>query len=716
MRSFPINPMPSAEDRGSDLNLLQILDTLRRGKWRILSWVALMAVLAIYYAYFMATPLYKTTATVSLLNRSSEIVDLASPLSALGGDFYTINTEAEVIASRELISKLVDKLNLVEEPIFNYELRPPDAPSVLGWAIGVLRVWAMKLIQLPAEPPSLPPTPAEIREEVISAVQGAISITNLSSSYVFYITVTTEDPATSTRLANGLAEAYAEDQVAMKYKANERATAWMTRRVAELRLELEAAEQAVKTFSARAELIGPEALAGLNRQLKDRRERVTDARTTAAAADARVKALEKARAGGDPKQMAIVAKDATLNQIMGQLGVEGASTAFDARFERILERARIEALQADSKTAALERSVDELSKRVERQSTELLKVQQFEREAAASRQIYEYFLGRLKEISVQQGVHSADSRILSRALVPRVPSKPRKALIFAGAVFLGFLIGAALVLLRERRQSGFRSAQDLEQALAGLTVLGQVPCAPVTKRRQMLKYMLNRSSSAFTEAVRNLRTSIMLSNIDQPPQVIMITSSVPGEGKTTQSLALAQSFSGMEKRVLLIEGDIRRRSLQEYFRVRRQQPGLTSVVSGDLPLEDAVISIDHLGFDVLLGEKSAVNAGDFFASARFTSFMAEIRTAYDVILIDTPPVMVVSDARVIGQLADAIIYVVHWNRTAQSVVEAGVSALTSVDLKISGFSLSQINMREAKGYGGQYSEVYAGYGNRYYRN
>ena len=715
MRSLPISPKSVAQDAVGDLDLLQILGTLRRGKWQILFWMVLMAALAIYYSFWLVTPLYTTTATLALQNRSEEIVDLASPLSALGGDYFTINTEAESMASRELIGQVVDKLKLVSDPVFNYELRPADDSWTPGKAIGAVRGWARNQL-LPTGPAEAedPPTPEETREAVINVAQGALKVENLSGSYVFYITATTDDPAASARLANGVAEGYIQDQIALKYKATEQATLWLNERVAELKLELEDAENAVKAYGAEAELIGPEALDALNRQLKDRRDRMMDARSAAEAAAADVEALEAAKASGNRAEMALLAGDAALDQIARRLDVDGARQAFDAGFERILERARFDARQASGKTVALERSVDELSRQVERQSAELLKLQQLEREAAASRQIYEYFLGRLKEISVQQGIHRADSRILSRALVPDRPSKPRKRLIFVGALFLGFVIGAALVLLREMRQSGFRSAQDLEQAV-GLTVMGQVPRAPITKRRRLLNYLATKPASAFSESIRNLRTSIMLSNIDHPPQVIMITSSLPFEGKTTQSLALAKSFAGMDKRVLLIEGDIRRRTFQEYFRVRRQ-PGLTSVVLGSVSLEEAVLFADNLGFDVLLGDKSAVNAADFFSSARFSDFMREIRSAYDVIIIDTPPTLVVPDSRVIGQLADAIIYVVHWNRTARSQVESGLGALTSVDLKVAGLSLSQIDVREAKSYGGKYGEIYAGYGGRYYHN
>ncbi len=713
MHSIPISPKPTIEDTEGDLDLLQLLNTIWLGKWRILSWVALMVVLAIYYAYFIVTPLYTTTATVALQNRSEKVIDLASPLSALGGDKYTINTETEVIASRELVSQLVDRLKLVEDPVFNYDLRPPDASWSPAQAIGVVRSWIEILIQ-PATEIEPPLTPAEIREDVITVVQESITIQNLKNSYVFNIRVTTDDPVASARLANGLADIYLDDQVATKYKATEQATIWLSSRVTELALELEAAENAVKSFSAGAELIGAEVLAALNRQLKDRRDRVAEAKAAAAVADAYVKALETAKASGDLKQMAIAADNAALNQIIGRLDIEGARKAFDTRFEPILERARLEVLRTSERIATLERSVTELAERIERQSTELLKLQQLEREAAASRQIYEYFLGRLKETSVQQGVHRADSRILSRALVPEEPSKPRKSLIVSVAMFLGFCIGGALVLLREMRHNGFRSARDLEQAI-GLTVLAQVPLVPISQRKRLLRYLETKPTSAMAESVRNLRTSVMLSNIDHPPQVIMMTSSLPGEGKTTQSLALAYSFASMGQRVLLIECDIRRRTLQQYFR-KRHKLGLISAVSGAVSLEEAVLFNDKLGIDILLAEKSAVNSVDFFSSGRFRTFMDEVRPAYDIIVVDTPPVLLVSDPRVIGQVADAIVYVVRWNMTTQSQVEAGISSLASVDLKVSGISLSQVNIRKAKGYGRQYSELYGSYGSKYYRN
>ena len=139
-------------------------------------------------------------------------------------------------------------------------------------------------------------------------------------------------------------------------------------------------------------------------------------------------------------------------------------------------------------------------------------------------------------------------------------------------------------------------------------------------------------------------------------------------------------------------------------------------MSGEATLDEAVVHSEAHGMDVLAGEKSSVNAADFFSSDRFRQFLDELRRLYDVILIDTPPVLVVPDARVIGQSVDASIYAVHWNKTTRAQIEEGLHSLQTVGVKVSGLTLTQINLREAQKYGGKYGELYSAYGRKYYNN
>jgi len=242
-----------------------------------------------------------------------------------------------------------------------------------------------------------------------------------------------------------------------------------------------------------------------------------------------------------------------------------------------------------------------------------------------------------------------------------------------------------------------------------MTVLGQIPRIPAGKRAKVLKYLADKPTSAAAEAVRNLRTSVLLANPDNPPQVIMSTSSVPGEGKTTQSLGLAQNLAGLDKKVLLVEGDIRKLVFAQYFNIKGKK-GLISVLNGQASIEEAAVFEPSLNADVLIGEKSKVNAADLFSGDEFTDFLDEMRATYDYVIIDTPPVLAVPDARVIGRVVDAVIYTVKWDSTTQRQVTEGLKSLRSVGVKVTGLVLGQINPKGQKRYGyGDTSGSYGGY-------
>ncbi len=217
---------------------------------------------------------------------------------------------------------------------------------------------------------------------------------------------------------------------------------------------------------------------------------------------------------------------------------------------------------------------------------------------------------------------------------------------------------------------------------------------------------MEKPNSGAAEAIRNLRTSLLLANVDKNPQVILSTSSIPGEGKTTQSIALALNFAQLGENVLLIEGDIRRRVFSQYFDVPSDKNFL-AVLAGDASVDDVMRKDGPYRFDLLLGESSSVNAADLFSSDKFAAMLTELRGKYDRIIIDTPPVLAVPDTRVIGQRADAIVYSVKWDSTSQRQVLDGLKSLETVNLRVSGVALAQINKRGMKKYG--YGDSYGNY-------
>ena len=699
----------NTEKDQDEIDIGAIIATLWREKLVLVIFAGLFLSLGIYYLYSIATPTFRATAVVMLNNREEQVVDLESVIGGLSADASVVNTEVEVLRSRSLLGKVVDAENLLEDPEFNAELRDPGMVDQAKDAV-------KDFLGLEREAVFVDPSSqaTRVREAVIDSLLSKLTVRNVSQSLVFNVTIETNTPQKSARISNTLVEQYILNQLEVKFEATEQATTWLAARVTELQTQLEAAEAEVKDFRANTTLINGESLEALERQLKELRDRILDTRTNGETTAARFAALS-AVADADRTTQAQTTGDTQLTQLLPRVETASIAEAFDRRFQQLLTRAELEATRSGSQIAALEQSQTELEAQIAAQSADLITLQQLTREAEASRLLYEYFLSRLKETSAQQGIQQADSRVLSRAVIPVNPASPNTLLTLFGALVVGLLAGSAVVLLREMGNDTFRTGQMLENH-TGYGVLGQVPMLPGRQWRDVIAYLAEKPTSAAAEAVRNLRTSVMLSNVDNPPKLLMTTSSVPGEGKTTLALALAQNLVGLGKKVLLIEGDIRRRVLVNY--VYKSRPAhLIAAITGDMPLKDAVFADPKIDCDVIMAERTSVNAADLFSSDRFSKLLEEAQEIYDIVVIDTPPVLVVPDARIISQKVDATIFVVRWDKTPRVQVVEALKQFENVNTPVSGLVLNQISPKGMKryGYGGQYG-AYSAYGSKYYVN
>ncbi|UWQ99479.1 polysaccharide biosynthesis tyrosine autokinase [Rhodobacteraceae bacterium S2214] len=709
------------EDVDDDtIDLFALLRTVWLGKWIIALFFVIAAGIGVYVAYFASTPIYRSTAVVILeTNQQSPVLDLQSVVSGASGDSTEVKSEIEVLRARSLMELVVNRMDLTNDPEFNASLRPETKidqwkstaiESVKG-AIGSVTGADLS----GAEPEVVPVDVANQRalDSAVDILLGKTSVQNVNGSLVFRITAESESAIKAAKIADTIVELYIINQVNVKFEAMEQATAWLSNRVSELKIELEDAEGAIADFNAGTDLVSLEIIKDSELELNDLRQRSADARETLSEFEIALDAFESATS---IVEKVAVSNDPQLRRLSDTVASDPRSVAaFDVRFASLLLRAEQNVESAELQVTALDNAEQELEARIATQSRDLIALQQLTREAEATRLLYEYFLSRLKETSAQQGIQQADSRILSDAVIPRNPSEPKKSRIVALSGILGIMLGVGVVLLRASRRNGFQTASDLEKH-TGVTVVGQIPTIPARRRMKVLDYLISKPASAAAEAVRDLRTSIMLSDLDNPPKVIVSTSSIPGEGKTTNSLALAQNLSSMGQKVLLIEGDIRRRTLNQYFDAKPTH-GIVSVLSGDKAVSEVVEHFEDKGFDVIFGEKTSANAADVFSSRRFKDFIAEQRDNYDIIIIDTPPVLIVPDSRIIAQVADATLFSVKWDSTSRPQVDESLRLIQNANQKVTGLILSQVDAAGMKkyGYGGSYG-AYAGYGAQYYSN
>jgi capsular exopolysaccharide synthesis family protein len=704
-----------------EIDLRQLVLVVWRAKWLM----ALFAVLGFALAYaqlLRITPLYTAESRVLWEIDQTNFVDIDPVARGLAGDYFSLASQIEVIESGRLLKRVVKDLELAKDPVFNAGLQPPE-----GWTrwlslsniVAQARAYVFGL-ETGVE---VEQTPEMLERQMVSALRGAVEAEWLDGTYVLIIRMTTSDPKRSAELANEMARYYILDQLETKFDATRQATDWLTDRVADLRVALEAAEHSVEEFSSGMSLVSEEALAASARQLKDLRERAKTLGIEREETRNRQLTVGEARSSADFGAVAALMREPRLVTLAGEIARldqpaqaelrDSMIARFDAEFQRGKARMAFAIERLGGQEATIRDTIVELEKKQDSQAAALLQLRQLQREAEASRLIYEFFLSRLKETSVQEGIHRPDARVLTEAEAPGGPSYPRRGANMAVGGGSGLFLALVLVFLFERMNASFRSTEELESR-TGQAVIGTIPMAPVTGRRALLNYLIEKPTSSIAEAIRNLRTSVLLANVDNPPQVIMTTSALPGEGKTTCCIALAQISKALGKRVLLIECDIRRRTFRNYFDLP-ERGGILSVLSGARSFEDIVHQDEGSGLHILPGEESSVNAADIFASHRFADFISEMRQNYDFIFIDTPPVLAVPDARVIAKTCDAVIFCVRWNKTARETVVEGLRFFAQIKVKIAGMVLSQVNVNKMARYGysnyGYYKEAA-----KYYHN
>lgn len=680
-------------DHFSPPDLLVLFRALWAGKWLIASSIAAALALAGLHLYF-AEPSYTATASLLLHESENKVVNFKGSTEGAATQDRIILTEAKVLQSRGLARKLVENLRLVEDPEFNPFLEGPPLLSVaslknsigLGGTAGQV-------------------SPQAMLSATVNRILTVISVAHIPETFLFRIDATSRSPEKAALLANTLARLYIESRLQSQFEATSEATEWLGGQVSELKDDLEKAEAELKAFTASAEMRSSESVADQSRQIKELRERQQQTVERIDLLTQRIAALNALAAGARPDVSDGLARDPLMAPFL--LRAESGRVPEASEIALLVTRTEAEREREARLEATLAASITELEGRIERQSAELVKQQQLEREVEANTAVYEFALGRLKELSVERGVRQAGAHVLSQAEPPLASSGPGAGVVAALALALGAVAGIGLVLARQRMQDTVRTAEDIEK-LFGLPVLGQIPKLPAVSRQSLLEHVASNQTSPFSEAMRNLRTSIL--SREKDAKVIVLASALPGEGKTTQALALARSLSLIGKDVLVIDADLRRRLLGQYFQTDEGGPGLIAAILDRVPLAKAVIHSKELRADILLSEECPYNAADIFSYGVFKRLLEEAKRKYEFIIIDTPPALIVPDARLIAQSADLTLLVVRWNKTTRLQIMDAIRELETANAVVNGCILSRVdpNGMTRYGYGDRYG-AYAGH-------
>lgn len=709
---------------------------LWRGKHLVLACLLLVLVPTFLFLQ-QTTPLY--TAQTDLLIEAAGARDSLNASEDRGFlqvwmTDQQIQTEADLIGSAVLARRVIDKLHLKDDADFTGKRRQPKPLDVvLDW------INPMKWLPTPSRTGAAM-VPPHIRDQMetaalTNAFLGGVSVRAQRRSFIVSVRYTSENAEKAALFANTLAEQYVVDRLEASFDEARRVSDWLGDRLEGLRQDVVTAETAAEDYRGAHNLRrkGEQNATLTDQQMSELNSRLVIARAELAQKQARldqVRGLLNSRSGvdttSDVLQSPLIQRLREQESIR-QREMSDALKTYGDRHPRILGyRADLGELRdkiareiekigtsiandveiANAGVRSLERELEKTRRSANVAGEAEIRLRELERQAEAARTVYSAFLTRFKREAETGHVQRANARVISPAEIPTIPSYPSKRSIMGMAFLVALGMGVSLVFLLDRIDNAVRSSDEAE-LLTGVPTMAMIPLQKSRTERPIDELLLH-PRSILADAVRSLRTALDFSRDDREQKVILVTSSVPKEGKTFMSLCLAVAFAKAGHRVLLIDCDLHRPSLHRIIGTDGDQ-GLAQILAGKTDLAQVVQHRESEGLD-FLPAGAAPNLAELVKGEPMAALIAEYSRHYDRIIIDSPPVLAITDTRVLSQLVDRVLFLIQWNHTPRDAVRNAIKLLHSVGVAPYGVALSQVNQRKHMRYGyGDYGYYYGRY-------
>lgn len=720
----PDRPWQRAVGQAADsdfIDLKKIWHAIWSRRWGIALLVGVVALLTVILLSRM-TPIYKAVATVLIETKGTPVLSFQPTADTPVELSEYLQTQLSLMQSRGVAERVVRDLNLTEHPEF--DLRQQSGP-LIDFS-GIAAALTGEEVEQPTE--------AQILDYATQSLMERTSVWVEGKSQLVYLSIAMADRMTAAEATNQLAQAYIEAQLEAKVDMSMTAAGWMNERLVSLREKLQDSEDRLQAYLDAEGLVDLDGVGTISaNELSLTGDRMIDARRQRAEAESQYQQVESMRNQGWERLASVPAvlghpliQQFKADQAHARSRVEDLSRRYGDRHPAMVSaRSDLNAAtaslrqQVEQVVASIERnyqlamanenslraSFDENKGRIQDISRKEFKVRDLQRQVESDRALYDTFMTRLQETTATSDLSTTNARVVDAAIPPTEPSAPNKKLIFVVALFLALVIGIAQAIIREILDNTFKSSEEVENKL-GLPVMGIVPMVP-RKLRKEVSHLFERSGDKrFCEAVRTIRTNLLLSETSQPRQVLVITSTAPDEGKSAVSANLAFAM-GQLHRVLLIDADLRRATLDKTFDFKSGTPGLVNLIGGNAKLEECIHTVGNV--DMIAAGAVPSNPLELLSSPRFAKLLEVVKGRYDRIIIDSPPSQAVSDAAVLSTLADAVIYVVKSDATLIPHVQKGVSQLQNSNAPLTGVVLNAVDIEKAKK-NGQFRGYYDHYG------
>jgi polysaccharide biosynthesis transport protein len=641
----------------------------------------------------------------------------------------TLETQAAILRSDALAMKVIEVMHLDQNPKFT-----AVAPQRTGDSL---------------QASSMQPDPARAAA-LLSRFRGGLSVQLIPNSRLVQISYTDPDPRLATEITNFLVRTFTEENFKTKYEAVTQTSDWLSTELADLQMKVQTSEEKLVRYQKDHSILGVDEkqnivtakLDELNRELTAAQtDRIQKESNYRLAANGDPSAFSKPSRQGESGMLdKLREKEAELNtqraQVTTQFGTgypkvaELSNQLKQVRAEIAAEEARMQQEIRDEYLAALQRenllitAFNQQKQEANQLNESAIEYSVLKRDAEANRQLYQDLLQRLKEAGVSAGLRSSNIRVVDVARTPTNPIKPNVPRNLELGLLLGLACGIGLAFVLESLDTSIRTMEEL-RAVSTLPALGTIPLQATNNgslRKRLTTVSLEsdksealalvtyaRPRSEAAEAFRSLRTSILLSSYGAPPRVILVTSALPQEGKTTISANSALVLAQRGGRVLLIDADLRRPGIDKLFGYR-SRGGLSTLISGGDKVEDVIVPFaDVPNLCILPAGPIPPQPAELLGSTVMKDHLARWRTEFDHVIIDTPPCLSVTDAVVLSPEADRIILVARAGKTTKIALRHACDLLLQVNARVMGIVLNALNMRTAEGYyyyGGRYSHNY----------
>ncbi|MGB5715843.1 MAG: polysaccharide biosynthesis tyrosine autokinase [Gammaproteobacteria bacterium] len=716
-----------AEEEGIDLR--HYWRVILRNKWGILGLVFAVGLFTIVWAYSLQ-PVYRSTATL-LIGGNEAVTESNTQSLLVQGNF--LGTQYELLKSRKVAQRVLEQLKTDRDAIL--AITEADSEPGFDWRGWVPQSWQQ--LADPVQPPIAESDPDKVFLDWLSH---GLQVAPVRDTSIVQVSFEATEPKLAARVANAYTSAYLDYNLKQRVESTTEASLWLEEQLAKAEEHVMKSADILRQYREEVGLVDVEGMKNVQTGLlKDRSASLSAARRARGEAEGLYLRAERLQKERQMDNIPEVLENRRIQRLRDQEevlerqiridseryqgnypGLDDSRSNLKALREQINEALNklVEGFKTDFEIARanewrLEREVKALEDSIQKLGHKQVEVNALEHTVETNRQAYDAFLNQLMETRTR----SADTvtmiaRVLDLAEPVFSPVKPNKPRMLMISLILALVVGIGIAMVVDKLDNTLKSREDVQERL-GVPVLGelimlkgkQAKGVPFAPHRQFL----DEPTSSFAESIRTIRTGVVLSSLDQPHQTLVVTSTVNREGKSTVAYNLALALGQLGK-VLLIDADLRNPSLANLYGLDSETPGLTDLVAGTVTLAECIRKIPEDIHVLFAGSTVPPDPLKILSSERFSKLLQEAAATYDTVVIDSAPVELVSDARVLATRATGVVYVVKADETAHQVVRHGLSALIDTGTTLLGVVLNQINPDQAHAYG-KFKYGYSRYGN-----